>query len=351
MEGTIDVLNVGDGDAIIVTLKKESENLVVVIDGGEARHYHATVKPKLVPILEKNGKSAPDIVVATHYDSDHIGGLIPLVDDYIDNIKEVWVHHSSKLVNEALTFKNSIEELNHLKITNELLVDSSFISFNKHIQEVAIIDKRNLLIESINQLDTFVRKIPPHKLRQAFAGYFYPGWPEMKVLGPTEEYYNSLFPDSHPLEKLLLEEIVDIKMEGIVNFERFVALSSYLDNPCQFLKTDLNAKLTPTNKASIIISIDNTTDRYLFTGDAGICSFKNIPDWEKELKDIYWLKIPHHGSDNNISTEIINIMKPKFADNSGDKYEDTHVLQCIGRNQRSENVRSTKSNNDLYTKI
>jgi beta-lactamase superfamily II metal-dependent hydrolase len=31
------------------------------------------------------------------------------------------------------------------------------------------------------------------------------------------------------------------------------------------------------------------------------------------LNDIFWLKVPHHGSRRNLSSELIAIMKPEYA--------------------------------------
>ncbi|WP_144212975.1 ComEC/Rec2 family competence protein [Flavobacterium anhuiense] len=349
MVGTIKLLDVGDGDAIIVSLDKENQNLIIVIDGGKSGHYETKVKPELVKLLREKGKDAPDIVVATHYDSDHIGGLIPLIDDYITNIREIWVHCSPELNHKALTIYDSREELKHLKSREQFLFESNLMLTNSHIKEDAIMTKSSFIIESLKQLDTFLGKIPPHKIRQVYHGDSYEGWPEIKVLGPTKEYYDSLFPKDLSLEQLVIQETIDYRSEGIINSHRFMELATYLSDPCQSLKTESTAKLTPTNKASIIISIKKNDDKFLFTGDAGITSFKNIPDWKNELSNLYWLKIPHHGSDNNISTEIIDVMQPKYADNSGDRHQDNNVIACIERN--AIRVRSTKNNGDLHMAI
>ena len=353
MNGTIKLLNVGDGDAIIVSLNKENKNLIVVIDGGESRHYREKVKPALEKLLQENGKTAPDIVVATHYDSDHIGGLIPLVEDYIHGINEVWVHRSPELCKEVLTVFESRQGLKHIKSLDEFIFENKLMSANSNIKEEAIMAKSNFIIESLKQLDTFLGKIPVDKVKHVYHGYSYTGWPELKVLGPTEEFYNRLFPNTKSLEQLVIEETVDYMSEGIANYQkRFTEFVSYGQNPCQSLKTDTTAKLTPTNKASIIISIDKDDKKFLFTGDAGITSFKEIPNWQVELANIHWLKIPHHGSDNNISTEIIDVMKPKYADNSGDRHQDNHVLDCIAKNERSQRIpRSTKNSGDLNIEI
>jgi hypothetical protein len=134
--------------------------------------------------------------------------------------------------------------------------------------------------------------------------------------------------------------------------KRKIELISHGESPCKLLKDDTTVRLTPTNKASIIFAIDKGNDGFLFTGDAGISSFKSISDWENELKNLYWLKIPHHESDNYFSNEIIAVIKPKLADNSGDQHQDRPVIDCISMNSRSKrNVKSNKSNGSIGISI
>lgn len=349
MNGKITLLNVGDGDAIIVSLDKNDDNLIMVIDGGEHRHYQEKVRPALRTLLEEKGKKGPDIVVATHYDRDHIGGLIPLIDEFIDEIKEVWVHRSPELNQKVNSILESKLNGGHMKSHEEFIFEHQLIIQNPSIKEEAIRTKSKILIESLGDLETFLGKIPSDKVKHVYHDYSFSDWPEVRVLGPTEDFYNELFPQTKTLEELVIEETVDFMNEGIANeLKRFNILTVHLDNPCKILKNDTTAKLTPTNRASIIIAIDNADKRFLFTGDAGISSFKAIPDWKTELANLYWLKIPHHGSDNNISTEIVNVMKPYYADNSGDRHQDDHVLGCIEKNNRWIGpLRSTKNGNDL----
>lgn len=347
-------MNVGDGDAIIVSLDKENKNLIVVIDGGEQGDYITKVKPALVKLLLEKEKKAPDIVVATHYDSDHIGGLIPLIEDYIQYISEVWVHRSPELSREIGSFLKVDNELSTKLYPNSFLFKNSNLKTeNTSISEEAMAVKSDFIVKSLKQLENFLGKIPKAKIKHVYHGYSFAEWPEIKVLGPTEAFYKSLFPKTMSLEQLIMEETIDYKNVETINIQKKItSFISSTQNPCENLKTDTTAKLTPTNKASIILSIDKGNKRFLFTGDAGISSFKNIPNWQQELANIHWLKIPHHGSDNNISKEIIGIMKPEYADNSGDSYQDNYILDCIANNERSLRApRSTKSNGNLTMTI
>ena len=108
--------------------------------------------------------------------------------------------------------------------------------------------------------------------------------------------------------------------------------------------------MSDTNLVSIIFSIKASKGTYLFTGDAGVPSLTGID--QSEIKDLYWLKVPHHGSERNLTCELIDHMKPKYADCSGGKdYLDQHVLDCIGNNPRSMQVRSTKAEGKLTMAI
>jgi competence protein ComEC len=91
---TITFLDVGQGDCTVI---QTPENKVIVIDTGGLklnRHsgtidrYSAT--RTLMPFLTYIGKNSIDVLITTHYDLDHIGGLFPLlkyknIDHYIDN--------------------------------------------------------------------------------------------------------------------------------------------------------------------------------------------------------------------------------------------------------------------------
>lgn len=75
-DGSLDVyfLDVGQGDSILV---KTPSYRYILIDGGEGN-----------AVLEELGEVLPfwkqklDVVIGTHADSDHIGGLVPVVEKY-----------------------------------------------------------------------------------------------------------------------------------------------------------------------------------------------------------------------------------------------------------------------------
>jgi beta-lactamase superfamily II metal-dependent hydrolase len=61
-------IDVGQGDATLII---SPSGKTMLVDGGQ----NGRGKKVVVPLLEKHGISHLDYVIATHYDSDHIGGL------------------------------------------------------------------------------------------------------------------------------------------------------------------------------------------------------------------------------------------------------------------------------------
>jgi hypothetical protein len=265
--------------------------------------------------------------------------------DYIQNVKEVWIHRPPELNEYDKRLITSYNQANNIKSIQHFALENQIYEHYPHIKEEAIREKAEFVIKSLGQLKRILEIVPEQKRRNVFYGYTFEGWPEIKVLGPTQEYYQTLFPAHITLEEIIVLESADYINESLISLRnRKLKLINNQVNPCSLLKDEKTARLTPTNKASIVFAIDNKDQRYLFSGDAGIESFKMIPDYQSELKDLYWLKIPHHGSDNNLSKDLIAIMNPMYADNTGDRHQDQIVLDCISQNVRSERpARSTKT--------
>ena len=82
-------LPVKHGDAFIIECDRGNTQGLVVVDGGP-RSCGFELKRKL------NELGTPDLMVLTHYDEDHIGGILQLVDTCLDDnmipAKEVWAN-------------------------------------------------------------------------------------------------------------------------------------------------------------------------------------------------------------------------------------------------------------------
>lgn len=74
----IEMLKALHGDAFILYCRKGNNNGIVVVDGGPVQDSF-----KIVNRLEELGTI--DLMVLTHYDDDHIGGILA----YVKNIEMI----------------------------------------------------------------------------------------------------------------------------------------------------------------------------------------------------------------------------------------------------------------------
>lgn len=73
-KGSIAMLNIGQGDSFLITSPSGTQ---LLIDGGK----DAAVLSELVRVMPQGDRSI-DVVIATHPDADHVGGLAKVLDRY-----------------------------------------------------------------------------------------------------------------------------------------------------------------------------------------------------------------------------------------------------------------------------
>lgn len=344
MQVKIKVLDVKDGDAIIVHLKKsESQQLVILVDGGHSNDFDKT-SHALDIYLEEAGKQGPDIIICTHYDADHIGGLEKIVLKYQTKIGQVWIHQPG-IIDKVREFS-----LKALEVQNKGMREGTsdeIQDFVNAIDNAGLKLESALVLESYSQMRELVQLLNQYDIDhvEPFTGTKFTGWEnEVKVIGPTPEFYNSLLDKLNDPKKLLLEETTALHAAAKTNLALLPIFNTATD-PCGWLDNQPKDRITATNEASVILMICDGDKKYLFTGDASLRSFTNIPDHKSILKGIYWLKVAHHGSHNNSSSALIELMKPKFAFISGDRHLDDEVQLCL--EAKGTTVSTTKVDGDL----
>lgn len=112
----IEVLQANEGDCILISVKSD---IHILIDGGTKETYKNSLKNRLIQ-LKNEGKEI-DLLVVTHIDNDHIGGIIELLKENVSNekseiirIKNIW-HNSYR----HLQFKKK----GNLKNTEKQILD------------------------------------------------------------------------------------------------------------------------------------------------------------------------------------------------------------------------------------
>lgn len=140
------VLNVKDGDAIIVHLTKEEKNFILLIDGGHVGDADMIIK-ELNVFLSLANKKGPDLIICTHYDSDHIGGLKSIVNYYKKNIAEILIHRTSQILTIPENFKYFDNKYSSIFPSESDLVMGADDYFSDIRKEEGV----NIVLESIKQ--------------------------------------------------------------------------------------------------------------------------------------------------------------------------------------------------------
>lgn len=133
----------------------------------------------------------------------------------------------------------------------------------------------------------------------------------IEVMGRTQKYYEQLVPIFHNELKPYDDDSED---DDNVLCENKQCLSKAMDDA----EDDASAH----NQSSIIILFKPADGRkFLFTGDMGADAYNNMEESDRlNIGDVYWLKVPHHGSKHNLCSDIIRHINPQVAYISTAKY-------------------------------
>lgn len=269
----IEMLDVQDADAFIIFYEDSTgANKLVLVDAGrysngEKIRNHLT---KYYP--NKN----VDLAIVTHCDEDHFGGFVYLLENNYP-INHFWIN-IPKNHKDCLSKKNgkNLDSVYSTEVDDE----------TKNLVE--LLESKN-----INHFEKFASENTDDD------------FPFFHILGPTKKYYESLLLQFRFDKKISSAILKAVKDKRFYSNESF---SPALDNA----EDDSSAH----NKSSIIFTFEPKPEKkYLFMGDANKESFNEIPNdlKEKYAQDVFWLKVPHHGSDHNLDSEMISYIQPKVA--------------------------------------
>lgn len=271
----ITVLPAHHGDSIIVkTFDINGNEFNILIDGGTAKTFEKVLKKELKKI------STINIIILTHIDSDHIGGLIKFVKHALFNpaqIEKYWFN--SKNI-KFLKLGDNISS-GQAKTFEELLIDKGEIK-DKWTQEI-VIGSKPLLPNGLN-----IDIISPSK---EILEKLYKEWPDL-----SEEYNKKL-------------EDITISTNKLSQIIRGSLLTLALadDKPDKSIMDDI------VNSSSIAFIFTTFDISILFLGDAHpylIQQTLSSKGYSKENKlKIDFVKVSHHGSKNNTTNALLDMLE------------------------------------------
>jgi len=285
----VDMLSLGNADAILVTQWLNSNAVRVLIDGGNTSDAE-----KVLAKLQELRIGHLHHVVCTHPHDDHAGGLVGVLTSKAVTIGQMWMHLPWAHINfQQLTA--TLSRAGKAKVAN--IVRAS-LDTSQQLYHLAV-----------------AKQIPiAEPFDKASIGPLY-------VCGPTVDFYRALLLEFSDLERLQRYETALAAHERKVMAEDFLSGVLLDGHPAAGDDGELGgARTEPENDASVILTAIHDGARFLFTADAGVPALQDAIS-RYVLSNLNWMQIPHHGSRRNLTVDLVKYFKPAhaFVSAAGDK--------------------------------
>ncbi len=282
-------LRAHNGDSIHLSFKDENKkNRNILIDGGMSKTYFGSGKygdlHDTVELIKIKGEKI-DLLILTHIDSDHIGGLKKWLErdkDAFEIIEKVWFNSGRSIAKYFKKDENNelIEKLEIFK-TLETSVPQAIV-FEDYIEQFNVWDKKIVKGgKSVTQNGV-----------------------EIKLLSPNDKALKKLLKEyKKPKYNYQTSRVSTDWETSIVDFIEEEEKSNY----------KLEEDKSVANGSSIAFLLIFESKNYLFLGDAHpsiiIDSLKEMKCSKENPIPVEFLKVSHHGSCKNTNQELLELVK------------------------------------------
>lgn len=257
----IKILKAGSGDSILISYLNDNGLKYILIDGGVGIIYQKEIKEiiKSIPQL--------DLVIVTHIDRDHIGGINKLLSgrDAL-KIKEVYFNSADlirKNNSNLISISDGINLVEHLENKNIKINKKPQVIGSQYINENISIEFLSPSIESLHYLE--------------------------KEWSKVEEEQDTQISSSQKIDERDLNLIATDKFEE-VKYENDVA-----------------------NWTSLAFEMKYKNIKILFLGDAKdsvIINTLKEKEYSSDKKyEVDYIKLSHHGSKYNTSKDFLSMIE------------------------------------------
>ncbi len=166
--GEILVLDIGQGDSILITLPFQQGTLLIDVAGNKKKNIPQDI---IYPILRKKGIRKLDYVVITHDDFDHSGGLEQL--EQLIEIKEVIRNKQEKIVLGNIEFAILLHDMEFEdKNDNSLVLFSELYGLRALFMGDAGIEVEKEILKKYPLLRTDILKVGHHGSKTSSSLHF-----------------------------------------------------------------------------------------------------------------------------------------------------------------------------------
>lgn len=267
----------GKGDSILIST---SEGTNILIDGGVIKEYNKNLKKSIAKNIREKGKVL-DLVVLTHYDADHIGGILKLLQEETKNIKS----HQEIIIKEIWfnSFYKDIVDIEVGKTTS----GKQQVKLDEYIEKMSV--NSNLSYSNSISISKIKKPIYIGKNREV----------KLTLLSPNDEKLLNLKKD---YEQAYLDYHAKNKKTSSGN--------DYHLSFEQLLEDKMSKKdKTVANGSSIAFILEYCSKKYLFLGDAHIdLIMESLENLNENLK-FEFVKLSHHGSIKNLHKNFVKLIE------------------------------------------
>ena len=297
---TLEALQAEDGDCLILHYGPEEKPSFILIDGGpNKKNWEGMIRKRL---LEIKHHWSPDqalplsLVMVSHIDNDHITGIEYLLEELAQadedkpalwEIFSLW-HNSfddiigNRGVDAAALIKDATENAGNQRDLRSVAVAG--VNEGRNLCDLA--KKLGLLVN--HPFDGLVRRADDGKTLIL--------WDELKI--------TILHPATSRLQKLQAawdEKLREYHEKG----DKSIIQAAYKDN-------------SPFNLSSIVTLVELDGKKVLLTGDArgddiidGLVDAGLLTNDKDSIFEVELLKLPHHGSEHNVTEDFFRRVRAK----------------------------------------
>jgi hypothetical protein len=310
---SLEVLRARKGDCLLLHYGGKNDQRLIMIDGGPSKVYSPHLKPRIQAIraargLSKNEPLAVDLLMVSHVDDDHIHGILDLTGE----LRQAKAEQKPQSIQVLNFWHNSFDEIMGTvpaELTASFKSQFGTASTSGELPDDATVDSdedEEVVVWSLKALasieqgaqlrhDTDMLEFPRNVEFDGGLILATDSGGEPFEIGPglTFTVAGPMKPELLELHKKHQEWLADLKAKGQTPED---VLSAYVD------------KSVP-NLSSIVVLAEAEGKRILLTGDArgdkileGLELVGLVEPGGTIEVDV--LKVPHHGSSNNVGPDF-----------------------------------------------
>lgn len=305
---SLDVRRARQGDCLLMHFGSKDEPGLVMIDGGPKSVYAPHLRPRLLEIrkargLDREDTLPVDLLMVSHVDDDHIQGILDLT-------REMTTPHQPPLLRVLSFWHNSFDDVVNSdlgKLTAAVVAQFGPAALNGELPADASVDAdlgEEVVVDSLKVLASIEQG---HRLREDAEKLAFPLNPEFdgklifagkKKLEVADRLWFTIAGPMKPeLKKLREKHVQWLKAQANKTKKKTsAALAAYVDRSIP-------------NLSSIVVMAEFGGKRMLLTGDARgdkILTGLELTGLLKRNGTVHVdvLKVPHHGSSNNLDADF-----------------------------------------------